>query len=244
VKSVILPIGSTEQHGPHLPLSTDSIIAKRLSEAVAAELKTDVLPVLNYGVSFEHADFPGTISIQPQTLTQTVKEICESLLRHYKSVIIINGHGGNTTTLRSLNSKKTIFIDFFDILKMILNDQRETEIGGVGHACEVETSLMLYLEPSLVARERITDDIVKYVPRLDPQSENPLPDGWKTINYSKSGVIGDPTKATAEKGEKIFQALTKKITKKIKELQKLEKTETKLKPEKAKKPKQASKKQN
>jgi len=217
VESVILPIGSTEQHGPHLPLGTDSYIVRRLSEAVAAELKTDLLPVLNYGISFEHADFPGTISIQPETLIKTVREICEALLEHYQRVIIINSHGGNTATLRRLNSGKTIFIDLFDFLKKILNDVRDTEIGGVCHACEIETSLMLYLEPSLVRSEKITDEIVKYIPQLDPQSEEHLPDGWKTINFSNSGVIGDPRKATTEKGEKIFHTLVQKITESLKQ---------------------------
>ncbi len=216
MKSVILPVGSTEQHGPHLPLGTDSLIAQRLCEALAAELKIDSVPVLKYGVSFEHADFPGTISIQPETLLRTVKGICESLLERYQRVIIINTHGGNTATLRNLKNEKTTFIDLFDSLIEIIADIRETEIGGICHACEIETSLMLYLEPSLVRREKITDEIVKYVTPLDPQSERQLPDGWKTINYSKSGVIGDPRKATPQKGEKIFKALIREIIKSIK----------------------------
>lgn len=212
MESIILPIGSMEQHGPHLPLGTDSYIVKRLSEALAAELKMDLFPVINYGVSFEHADFPGTISIQPETLVKTVREICENLLEYYQRVIIINGHGGNTTTLRSLKVGKTIFIDLFDFLKKVLPTLRETGLGGVSHACEVETSLMLYLEPNLVRSEKITDEIVKYVPQLDPQSKKQPPNGWKTINFSKSGVIGDPRKATPKKGEKIFQNLVQKIT--------------------------------
>ncbi|MFB0561039.1 MAG: creatininase family protein [Candidatus Lokiarchaeia archaeon] len=217
MKSVILPIGSIEQHGPHLPVGTDSLIAQRLSEALAAELKTDLFPVLKYGVSFEHADFPGTISIRPETLLKTVKEICQNLHKRYQRVIIINTHGGNTATLRNLNNKKTILIDLFDFLKEILTDIRDTEIGGVCHAGEIETSLILYLEPSLVRREKITDEIVKYVPQLDPQSEKQLTDEWKTTNYSTSGVIGDPTKATPEKGEKIFNTLIQRITKTLKQ---------------------------
>lgn len=217
MKSVILPIGSTEQHGPHLPLGTDSLIAQRLSEALAAELKTDLLPVIKYGVSFEHADFPGTISIQPETLLKKVREICQSLNNHYQRVIIINTHGGNTATLRNLKDKKIIFIDLFDLLKEILTDMRDTEIGGVCHACEIETSLMLYLEPNLVRREEITDEIVKYVPQLDPQSEKQITDKWKTIDYSHSGVIGDPRKATPEKGEKIFKTLIQQIIKSLKQ---------------------------
>jgi creatinine amidohydrolase len=185
---------------------------RRLSEALAVELKMDLFPVLNYGVSFEHADFPGTISIQPETLLKTVRVVCENLLEYYQRVIIINGHGGNTTTLRSLKVGKTIFIDLFDCLKKILPATRETELGGVCHACEVETSLMLYLEPNLVRSERITGEIVKYVPQLDPQSKGHFPNGWKTINFSKSGVIGDPREATLEKGEKIFQNLVREIT--------------------------------
>lgn len=220
--SVILPIGSTEQHGPHLPLGTDSYIVGRLSETLAAELKMDLFPVLNYGVSFEHKEFPGTISIQPETLVKTVREICENLLEKYTRVIIINGHGGNTTILRSLKSGKTVFIDLFEFLKKILSDVRETELGGVAHACEVETSLMLYLEPNLVRKEKINDEIVKYVPLLDPQSEQRPPNGWKTINLSKWGVIGDPRKATKEKGEKIFKILVQKIADSLRVLKKEE----------------------
>lgn len=220
--SIILPIGSTEQHGPHLPLGTDSYIVKRVSETLAAELKMDLFPVLNYGVSFEHKEFPGTISIQPETLVKTVREICEKLLEKYTRVIIINGHGGNTTILRSLKNGKMIFIDLFDFLKKILTDVRETELGGVAHACEVETSLMLYLEPNLVRCEKISDEIVKYVPLLDPQSKHHLPNGWKTINFSQWGVIGDPRKATREKGEKIFNTLVQKIADSLKRVLKKE----------------------
>ncbi|MEM3586585.1 MAG: creatininase family protein [Candidatus Jordarchaeaceae archaeon] len=216
MEAIILPIGSIEQHGPHLPLGTDSYIVKRLSETLAAELKMDLFPVLKYGVSFEHRGFPGTISIRPETLTRTVSEICKNLLGHYRNVVIINSHGGNTTALRSLKIEKTIFIDLFDFLKEILSEIRETDLGGVSHACEVETSLMLYLEPKLVRVEKITDEIVKYVPPLDPQSKEKPPNEWRTINFSKSGVIGDPTKATMEKGEKIFHTLVQKIADSLK----------------------------
>lgn len=216
VKSAILPVGSTEQHGPHLPLGTDSLIAQKISRALAEELKADTVPGLNYGVSHEHADFPGTVSIPPETLLRTVRETCENLLRSYQRVIIINAHGGNTNTLRSLQDERVILIDLFDTLREVLTDIRETEVGGVCHACEVETSLMLHLEPSMVNRKKITEEIVRYVPHLDPQSESPAPNGWKTINYSKSGVIGDPTKATPEKGEKIFNTLIETMVKTLK----------------------------
>ncbi|MBS7250580.1 MAG: creatininase family protein [Candidatus Freyarchaeota archaeon] len=209
---VLLPIGSTEQHGPHLPLGTDTYIAKRISEALAAELKIDLVPTLSYGVSAEHAGFPGTIGIQSKTLLKVLKDISESLLKRYQKIIIINSHGGNTSTLQRLKNEKIVIVDLFQTLKGILENLRETDMGGICHACEAETSLMLYLKPDLVRREKITEDIVKYVPQLDPQSKSPLPNGWKTINYSQSGVIGDPTKATPEKGKKIFEALIRKMS--------------------------------
>ncbi len=216
MKHVILPIGSTEQHGPHLPLGTDTYIARRISEALATELRVDLAPTLSYGVSAEHVGFPGTIGIQPETMLKNVEGISESLFRHYQKVIIINTHGGNTSTLQKLKNGKIIIVDLFHTLKGILENLRETDVGGVCHACEAETSLMLYLTPDLVRKEKITEDIVKYVPQLDPQSKSPLPNGWKTINYSQSGVIGDPTKATPEKGKKIFDALIKKMSETLK----------------------------
>lgn len=218
MKHVILPIGSTEQHGPHLPLGTDTYIAKRISEALATELKIDLVPTLSYGVSGEHTGFPGTIGIQPETLLKTVEDISKSLLKCYQKVIIVNTHGGNTPTLQKLKNEKIIIVDLFHTLKGILGNLRETDMGGICHACEAETSLMLYLKPDLVKKEKITEDIVKYVPQLDPQSESPLPNGWKTINYSQSGVIGDPTKATPEKGKKIFDALIRKMSEKLETL--------------------------
>lgn len=223
MKIIILPIGSTEQHGPHLPLGTDSIIAQKISQALAEQLETDLAPALKYGVSIEHADFPGTISIPPETLLKTVKDICKSLHEYYQKIIIINTHGGNTQTLRDLNNEKIVLVDLFQFLRKILDDVRETEIGGICHACEIETSLMLHLEPHLVKKEKITSKLVKYVPELDPQSKKKPPKEWKTINYSHSGILGDPTKATPEKGEKIFHTLIQQITKQLKQQYQLKK---------------------
>lgn len=192
---VIVPIGSIEQHGPHLPLNTDTLIAEGVSKEIASRLNAVIAPAVIPGVSVEHMDFPGTLSLSREVFIKKIKEICSSLSRHgFKEIILINGHGGNRKALKSLKMTK---VKYLDIVK---------QIKGYDHAGEIETSLMLYLHPEKVRNSKIRKQDFKF----------PGKDKWRMLDYSKSGVLGDPTKATAEKGKRYFHQVASGLMKELK----------------------------
>ena len=191
---VIIPVGSIEQHGPHLPINTDTLIAQKISQLIGKKINALVTPVIQFGVSKEHMDFPGTISLSNGTLVEIIGDISNSLNKHgFNEQIIINSHGGNTKTLAQIKGTKLISVlgrfDKFD------------------HAGEIETSVMLFLFPKKVRINEIK--VFDYeIPGADT-------DDWKTIDHSKSGVIGDAKKASAKKGKEYFDQIIDGILKEI-----------------------------
>jgi mycofactocin system creatininase family protein len=194
---VLVPIGSTEQHGPHLPLSTDSVIAQAVAERVAALLpdRPQVAPVIAYGASGEHADFPGTISIGHEALHAVLVETTRSLARWAGRVVFVNGHGGNVPTLDAAVSR----------LRAEGHDAAWTGCGiagGDAHAGFTETSVMLHLSPNLVrpfaAVAGDTRPLAELMPALASAGVRAL---------SPSGVLGDPDGASAAEGREIVRAM-------------------------------------
>ncbi|MFX0070528.1 MAG: creatininase family protein [Candidatus Hermodarchaeota archaeon] len=210
---IIVPIGSYEQHGPHLPPETDYLFAKSIVEKVAPKFKCKVIQGIKIGISLEHKNFKNTKSISKKKFAFQVK----SILSNYHSdtkFLFINAHGGNNNILHSiqeLNKAKILVLNTFSIIKNELTSIRSSEIGGICHAGEFETSIMLYLFPEKVKLERVRKSDVKYVPSLDPNYKFKKPKRWKTKNLSKSGILGDPFHASKEKGEYWFQRLIKTI---------------------------------
>lgn len=195
----IVPIGSLEQHGPHLPISTDTLIVEKISEELARNLKAFLVPCLPYSSSIEHRGFMGTIWLSPNTLTLVVREIVESLLdQGFDLIVIVNGHGGNfilKVIVRDINLK-------IGVTKVILVNVAETMIKLAKndlHAGEVETSLMLYLYPNLVRREISFD----FIPKFSREFIDYL--GFKGL--CKNGVWGYPSRANKERGEQYFKAI-------------------------------------
>ncbi len=140
---VVVPVGSFEQHGPHLPLSTDSLIAKAVAEKVAKKISAVVGPSIKIGVSPEHMGFSGTITYTSKTFKAVVTEVVESLKKHgYSQVIIINGHGGNNKSLSEIDLGTTVV-------------NLTTLIKPYDHAGEIETSIMLFAHPDLVRKGKI-----------------------------------------------------------------------------------------
>lgn len=215
----LLPTGAIEQHGPHLPVDTDIFNSNALVENVAKSSGGNViaLPSIWWGTSPHHKGYPGTISLKLETFHHLLHDIFSSLTAHgFYRFLVINGHGGNagilTASTADLSEALGISIptySYWQSIKQVLIDIGDSEIGGMGHACEMETSLALYLRPELVDMKAIAKDMPDV--RVAPSCIDFRQPGFLGIPLdfrrdSNSGVMGDPTLATAEKGEKIYVA--------------------------------------
>tara|TARA_Y100000588_G_scaffold360617_1_gene420675 strand:- start:841 stop:1641 length:801 start_codon:yes stop_codon:yes gene_type:complete len=215
---VVLPVGSTEDHGHHLPLDVDTFVVSSICEEAARRIPDEVLvlPELAYGFEDHHMDFPGTITIRDDHLLDFVVDITTSVAHHgFRKILIVNGHGSNAPILE-MAARRTVV-------------QTEAHCGfvngGVGvpleeicesdmmsHADESETSIYLYLNAAAVQLEKAVAEVKAPVTRyywrgwVRGKGSAPLRmmDQWSRI--SNTGVIGDPTVATAEKGERIFES--------------------------------------
>ncbi|HEV3478315.1 MAG TPA: creatininase family protein [Gaiellaceae bacterium] len=208
----LLPLGSTEPHGPHAPLATDTIISvgicRRAAERLRDEVDVLVLPAVPYGVTRYGADFPGAISISIDTLRSLVSEVCEGLER----VVLVNSHlePEQVWTLRDLG------LPLFDVTRRHVAERLTEEFrSGAGHAGRYETSLVLADHPELVKRERMRD--------LEPK---PI-DMPAAIRSGKTSFIamgmdkayaGAPAEATAEEGGQTFDLLADMLVELIREV--------------------------
>jgi len=227
VDIALLPVGSIEQHGPHLPLDTDSFDAQYLARQVAAACSSPkplVFPLIPYGVSYHHDDFTGTISISNDTLSRMVYEIGMSAAKSgITKLIIINGHGGNVPTLKfaaqMINRDARIFttVDTGETSDADLDAICET--ANDVHAGEIETSTSLFVRPHLVnmrkAKKFVPEFSIKY---LNFSAKRSVEWFAQTSHISPDGVLGDPTKATAKKGEKMWKIMIKNLVELVESL--------------------------
>lgn len=240
---ILLPIGAIEQHGQHLPLMTDSAWAVDVAEAVAAREKVLVCPPLYFGWSPHHMAYPGTITLRPETMIQVILDVCNSLLFHgFKKILILNGHRvANLPPIEIAASKirntTNAYVAILDLAMIVVEEVRkicESDVGGFGHADEIETSFMLYKHPELV-------DMTKAVKSASPVKSRFLhsfmsPDqaltgnrfwGKPTIEeWHKAtephGMKGDASLGTPEKGKMIFEAIVENVAKVIEEISSIE----------------------
>jgi len=215
--TLILPVGSTEQHGPHLPVHTDTIIAERLSEKLAEITDAVLFPVIPYSTCREHSGVKGSVYMNADTFYKMMWDICECFEdQGFKRIIIIQGHGGifiMTPFVRDFNAKHTnikIIRPDYDFIPNSWNGILESH--GL-HSDESETSLMLYLCEELVKKERFHDCTPDVLPSM-------LNIG-SVFNYSPTGVWGKPSLATKEKGKKIFNVIIENYLANIKEAEKI-----------------------
>lgn len=212
-------VGAIEQHGPHLPLAVDAAlgigVVSRALTRLRAEIPAYALPPLYYGKSNEHWHFPGTITLSASTLTAVLKEVAESLYRSgFRKLVLLNSHGGQPQVLeivaRDLHQAHADFMVFpifaWNAPHQIgeLLSEKEQRLGI--HAGDAETSMMLAILPEQV---RMDLACTEYPPLPDGllSMEGQLPFAWTTRDLSRSGVIGDPTTATAAKGEKMLASV-------------------------------------
>lgn len=216
VDIALLPVGSIEQHGPHLPLDTDAFdadyLAKRVAEA-CSDPKPLVLPLISYGVSYHHDDFQGTISIGNDTLSRLIYEIGMSSARNgVQKLVIINAHGGNAPALnyaaQQINRDAHIFVCVDTGESSDVDIYRLIETPNDVHAGEVETSTSLAVRPHLVKMDLARKAVPEFSSRyLNFTSRRSVAWYAYTRKISATGVMGDPTKASARKGEKIWELM-------------------------------------
>ena len=237
---VVFPVGTLENHGHHLPLVTDVLITQDIC-VKAAEMIPDsviLMPPQRHGYSPHHMDFPGTTTIKGPTFIECMLDITRSIASHgFKRVLLVNGHGSNTCWLESVARLAMIenesllcgLVDWWSIpdLVEIVNETRDSEIGGMSHACEIETSMMLEIRPGLVDMGKAVKDISYQVSQYFPLDDFFYPSGpVKMMPYfstiSKTGAMGDPTVATKEKGRTWLEAAAKGLAGIIKEFRERE----------------------
>jgi mycofactocin system creatininase family protein len=227
---VLLPVGAIEQHGPHLPLDTDAYDAERLAREVAAacsDPKPLVLPLISYGVSYHHEDFPGTLSVSNETMAQMVYDVGMGAARcGATKLVIINGHGGNGPALafaaQMINRDAHIFtcVESGETSDVDIDAMAETPNDV--HAGEVETSTTLALRPHLVRMDKARPAVPSFSSRyLDFTNQRAV--GWNayTQRISPSGVLGDPTRATAEKGHRMWELMVRNLVDFVEDLKSL-----------------------
>jgi creatinine amidohydrolase len=217
---VVLPIGSVEQHGNHMPVGTDTILAQSVSLAAAAEVAgVVVLPPPWYGFSAHHMRFPGSITLRAETLMAVAEDIVASMVKHgFRRILIVNGHGGNGGVIDLLASTlghkhygraRIATLTYFTLARDAIAALRESQPGGMGHACEFETSMVQHLRPELVKIDRAG------ITYPDPGSAYLTTDllGAQAVrvyhdfgDLSPTGTLGDPSLASPEAGEKFFAA--------------------------------------
>ena len=219
-KLVVLPTGSIEQHGPHLPLDVDVFLA----QSVCLELgrraadRVLVLPPVSFGLNRHHIDFPGTIHIEPEVFIAFALNITKSVAYHgFEKILIVNGHGSNTP-LVDLVARKTVLgtnslcaaVNYFSLGMEAFKSVQETPV--VAHADEFETSLYLHLAPERVRMDKAVADndvVGKYMSSDSTSPYVRFNDFW--ARWTKVGVHGDPRAATPEKGKIIWEAVLSRM---------------------------------
>lgn len=229
---VVIPTGSIEQHGPNCPVDVDISIPFHLAQEAA--LSIDDFPVIIappfcFGISHYNKGFPGTISFSLEIFIEALCEVCRSIYHNgFNRIIILNGHGGNHHTLKSIAIKlaeENIFVLVFSHWELLAEELKawsDADEGSIGHAGEWETSIQLYLRPHLVDSNYKTSDTLDST-QFDPKY--PFLTFAEKQKETLSGVMGDPGVASREKGKKYVSLATSRLIDIIKSyhLQKLKK---------------------
>lgn len=218
---VVVPFGAMEQHGLHMPMCTDALIGDSLASRLdtACDHRLLVLPMQWLGLSTHHMRFPGTITVSPETFIAMAFDILSSMAKaRFRNFLILNSHGGNVSALDVVATKcKTSFpentfltVTYWNPASADLAELRSSPLGGMGHACELETSLVMSERPALVRRERLAADGAW--PLSDYLAKDMTKGGRASLattfdEISTTGSVGDPTTASAEKGERFFKVI-------------------------------------
>jgi creatinine amidohydrolase len=236
-KVCIVPCGAVEQHGPHLPLDVDMVCPTGIALGAGRQIpdKVLVLPTVSYGYTGHVMDFPGTINTDFEHFMHQVLDITKSLAYHgFKKIVLLNGHGSNMPNLDLVARRTNLETDAECVLaawwnlltvdKEFLPRWRQSKFpGGCAHACELETSLYLYLDGDNVRKDQIRNGVISF-------NEEKSPFNWVdlfavgpattiswTSSYTDTGVLGEPELATAEKGREAYEEAVKQLVRFVNE---------------------------
>jgi creatinine amidohydrolase len=216
---VVVPIAALEQHGRHLPVFTDSMLLGEVVRRAALQLGDRVVwaPVLWLGNSHHHLEFAGTLSAAPRTYLDLLGDLIDNLARHeFRRIVLLNGHGGNIVPAqqavfeaRQRYRERTDLLFLAATYWLLGSQPRQVDPTLVqdrmGHACEWETSMIMQLAPGLVGDVSHIEAVSPSMP-LDPATQ-----GWITSERSAPGHIGDPRRATPEKGLTLFRVFAQDV---------------------------------
>ncbi|PAE32508.1 creatininase family protein [Bacillus sp. 7884-1] len=232
VTFAIVPIGAHEQHGPHMAESCDAVLAEKMAEKLGQKMFPHawVTPTVNMGVSPHHMNFPGTISLQPDTLISILRDMISSLSHHgIKKFLLLNSHGGNQTTLNvaSMTLTKELNVDIY--YAKTTASAKQT-IGNFitsplfGHSCEREVSEALYLAPELVRLEQLEKGDIQENGRWKQLRPGKAIQGFYFYEeMTQNGCIGDATRASYELGQQIVEEALENLSKDLHSLLNLNK---------------------
>ena len=235
----VLPVATYEDHGPHLPVDTDVVLCTEICDRAVSRIPSEAIlaPPVPHGYSPHHMDFHGTLTIGWDTFIKYVKDVCCSLAHHgFERIIIVNGHGSNTSPmdlsarLSNIEYQGRILcaqVNHWDLrrVKEVGKEVRESDHGGTSHAAEFETSLYLALRPELVDMSKAVDERSPLPPSFRTDllaGTHPQGSGARLVPYwssqTASGVMGDATRASREKGEQFLEAGIEGLIELIREL--------------------------
>src|SRR6056297_762626 len=219
---LLIPVGSIEQHGDHLPVATDTILVDAVAHHGAEQVVDDVpllvTPPVWSGFSPHHMSFGGTLTLDHRTLLSVLEDVADAGLQNgFDAILLLNGHGGNASLIDAAVSTigteneavEVLGLTYFDLAQSFADEIRESETGGMAHGGEFETSLMQHLRPELVDDDGDATywDEPYELGGDDLLSGGPLGVYRPFEEYSESGAIGDPALASEEKGAEILERL-------------------------------------
>ena len=229
---VIVPLGTTEAHGPGLPVDVDAHIVGHVARLVGERTDALVTPTVSYGYSSTWLNYPGTISLRAETLHAVLLDMLESLIgQGFRKLFLLNGHRHNYSVMETVartamdrhgREHEELVIatgSYWEIARADLNRLRRSERGGMAHSCELETSLELAIRPELVDAEAIAaaERQVAAWDVADPQPSVLVWRPWLRPDRH-SGIVGDPTLASAESGRAFLEAIVARVAEQVEQL--------------------------
>lgn len=203
---VLLPVGSTEQHGPHAPLATDTLIASTVADVAAESFDGEVIvaPPFPYGISEEHRAFPGTVWLSPDTFRAAVRDVCRSLIHHgWQRIVFVNGHGGNIAALEEVAADVSRHEEGY-VVSFTWFEAVGEHSSDMGHGGRLETAVLRARYPDLVREDCVASAAAEGSDRWG-EWQSGVNLAHTVDEFTENGVIGDPSAGDATLGEELVR---------------------------------------